>query len=76
MTPVEVRPLLFRELYISERVEVADEIDDVLADWGAGLCRGRTRCWRPGPVTGALSGGVDELHYAIRRDLTPGFMAG
>ncbi|MFJ8313118.1 MULTISPECIES: Mu transposase C-terminal domain-containing protein [unclassified Streptomyces] len=55
---------------------VTDEVVDVLADSLGNVKRAHEELVRRARVAGVRPPGLTTLHDAIRRDLTPGFMAG
>ncbi|WP_449341391.1 Mu transposase C-terminal domain-containing protein, partial [Streptomyces canarius] len=58
------------------RFEITDEVGEVLADCLGNVKRAHEELARRARVAGRRPPGLSTLHDAIRRDLTPGFMAG
>ncbi|WP_344123114.1 transposase [Streptomyces blastmyceticus] len=58
------------------RLEITDEIIEVLADCLGNVKRAHEELARRALAVGERPPGLSTLHDAIRRDLTPGFMAG
>ncbi|MFF1350763.1 hypothetical protein ACFVZJ_33155 [Streptomyces sp. NPDC058322] len=58
------------------RLEITDEVGEVLADCLGNVKRAHEELARRACVAGRRPPGLSTLHDAIRRDLTPGFMAG
>lgn len=58
------------------RLEITDEVHEVLADCLGNVKRAHEELARRARAAGRRPPGLSTLHDAIRRDLTPGFMAG